>query len=72
MCFSPARVITENIQKINMMGGNQMFGPLDKMFDLDGNGRLDTLEKAGRAAFLTHMLEEEEKKRKNKEDEDDD
>ena len=50
-----------------------MFGPLDKMFDLDGNGRLDTLEKAGRPAFPTHMLEEEEKKRKNnKEDEDDD
>ena len=48
-----------------------MFG-LDKMFDLDRNGRLDTLEKAGRAAFLTQMLEEEEKrKNKNKYDDDD-
>ena len=48
-----------------------MFG-LDKMFDLDRNGRLDVLEQAGRAAFLTHMLEEEEKKKKNRDQDDDD
>jgi hypothetical protein len=43
-----------------MMGGNQMFGPLDKMFDFNRDGRLDVMEQASRAAFLTKMMEDEE------------
>ena len=74
MFCSPAKVIIENIPRNNLSGNKeekQMFG-LDKMFDLDRNGRLDTLEKAGRAAFLTQMLEEEEKRKKKNRTWDDD
>ena len=48
-----------------------MFG-LDKMFDFDRNGRLDVMEKASRAAFLTQMMEEEEKRKKKNRTWDDD
>ena len=68
MYCSPAKVIIETILKIKEDKG--MFG-LDKMFDFDRNGRLDVMEKASRAAFLTQMMEEEEKrKKKNKYDDD--
>ena len=74
MYCSPAKVIIENIPRNNFPGNKeakQMFG-LDKMFDFDRNGRLDVMEKASRAAFLTQMMEEEEKrKKKNKYDDDD-
>ncbi len=69
MCFSPARVITENIQKTDIGEVYQMLGPLDKMFDFNRDGRLDVLEQASRAAFLTKMMEEDEKD-DDKDDED--
>ena len=37
-----------------------MFGPLDKMFDFNRDGKLDIMEQAGLAAFLTKMAEDEE------------
>ena len=45
-------------------------GIFGNMFDLNGDGKLDTFEKAAEFSFFMGMMEEEEKRRK--EDEEDD
>ncbi len=37
-----------------------MFGPMDDLFDFDGSGELDDIEKAAEVDFMAEVLDEDE------------
>lgn len=37
-----------------------MFGPMDDLFDIDGSGELDDIEKAAEVDFMAEVLDEDE------------
>ena len=37
-----------------------MFGPMDDLFDFDGSGDLDDIEKAAEVDFMAEVLDDEE------------
>ena len=48
-----------------------MFGPMDDLFDFDGSGNLDDIEKAAEVDFMVEVLDEDEDNDDMDEDEDD-
>lgn len=48
-----------------------MFGPFDNLFDINRDGKLDILEKSGRAWVISSILEDEDKDDDSDDDDDD-
>ena len=46
-----------------------MFGPMDDLFDFDGSGDLDDIEKAAEVDFMAEVLDDEEDMEEEDEDE---
>ena len=49
-----------------------MFGPMDDLFDFDGSGDLDDIEKAAEVDFMAEVLDDEDEDMEGEDDDDDD
>ena len=47
-----------------------MFGPMDDLFDFDGSGDLDDIEKAAEVDFMAEVLDDEEDMEGDEDDDD--
>ena len=47
-----------------------MFGPMDDLFDFDGSGDLDDIEKAAEVDFMAEVLDEDEDMEGDEDDDD--
>ena len=45
-----------------------MFGPMDDLFDFDGSGDLDDIEKAAEVDFMAEVLDDEDVDMEDEED----
>ena len=47
-----------------------MFGPMDDLFDFDGSGDLDDIEKAAEVGFMAEVLDDDEDREGDEDDDD--